>query len=182
MSQPAAAVQELGYSEMESAWSELMGGYGPAAYDAAWRLALSPEGAVALLADRIRPVPEEGEKIRRLILDLDDERYDDRERASQELASLGELAEPDLREAQDGASEEVRTRAQVLLDRLAVAPPSLEVRQAVAGVEMLERIGTGAARDLLGALSQGAPGARATREARAALGRMENSGVAEVPE
>jgi hypothetical protein len=45
--------------------------------------------------------------------------------------------------------------------------------QAIRGVEILERIGTSDARAWLTALSKGAPLARGTQEAAAALKRME---------
>jgi hypothetical protein len=46
----------------------------------------------------------------------------------------------------------------------------------VRAVEVLEAVGTAEARDLLGVLAKGAPGAALTREARESLGRLERPG------
>jgi hypothetical protein len=60
-----------------------------------------------------------------------------------------------------------------LLERLELAPVAGERLQALRAVEVLERVGTPEARRLLETLAGGAPGARLTWEARAALGRLD---------
>jgi hypothetical protein len=92
--------------------------------------------------------------------------------AMRELCDLGRLVEPDLRAALAKAkSEEVRTR----LERLLVQVPRMrtgdEWVQARA-VLALELAGTGAAKKVLAEWAAGAPGARLTMDAKAALARL----------
>ena len=47
-----------------------------------------------------------------------------------------------------------------------------KARQPLRAIEMLERIGTAEARQLLAVLAEGAPAARLTREAKLALDRL----------
>jgi len=97
--------------------------------------------------------------------------FDVREKAARELRDLGELAVPALREAlAQRPSLEVRRRAEGILEELAEL--SADQRRAVRAVEALEHIGTQPARQVLGVLAGGAPQARLTREARAALRRL----------
>src|SRR5262249_34031554 len=96
-----------------------------------------------------------------------------REKAHRELAGLGERAEPILRtSAQDPASSEAKRRIEVLLAALDGPPADADVVRQIRAVELLERIGTSEARQLLVALAQGDAAARLTREAAGALRRM----------
>jgi hypothetical protein len=58
------------------------------------------------------------------------------------------------------------------LERLAEAPPSAERTQALRAVEVLERVGSREAREVLRALAGGAPDAELTQQATAALARL----------
>jgi hypothetical protein len=81
------------------------------------------------------------------------------------------LAAPVLRDAlEKRPSLEVRRRIDRLLEKL--ADLSAEQRRAIRSVELLEQLGTPQARALLRKLSSGATGARLTRDAKAALGRL----------
>ena len=64
-------------------------------------------------------------------------------------------------------------RASRLLHEVKTPAPSATVLRQVRAVEALERIRTAAARTLLEALSRGDAGARLTREASAALRRLQ---------
>jgi len=73
--------------------------------------------------------PKESQRRRRLFTDLDDDRFWVRERASDELATLGRTIEPELRQALSrAASLEVRARLRRLL--VALRPPTEEQHQA----------------------------------------------------
>jgi RNA polymerase sigma factor (sigma-70 family) len=159
--------------ELRAAWDALARADGPAAYTALWQLAADPEGATALLRDRLRPVPRtEPGRLARLIAALDAEEFAERQRAGGELEALGEAAASDLRRAlARGPSAEARRRLEALLQALD-RPPAGERLQALRGVEVLEQIGSLEARALLAALAEGEPEARLTREAAAALGRL----------
>jgi WD40 repeat protein len=134
---------------------------------------------VIFLRDRSRPVPSvDSATIRRLIHDLDSDDFETRDRASVELARVVEAAEPELRTAaKESPSAEVRRQAALLLRSLEEwqYPMSGGALRTVRTIEVLERIGTPEARKLLRDLAKGAPGARQTREAAAALKRLEGT-------
>jgi hypothetical protein len=110
--------------------------------------------------------------IARQIAELDDERFAVRDKASAELAKLGDLAEPALRKMLEGKpSLEVRRRIQAILEGLHRALSAEQLRE-VRAVEVLEQIGTPSAQTVLSALAEGTAGARLTREAKASLERL----------
>jgi HEAT repeat protein len=138
-------------------------------------LIASPEVAVPLLADRLQPVARaDAERIARLIADLDADDFKVRESAASDLAALGELATEALQRAlDDPPSEEVRQRAeQILRSTSPISPVSGEPLRALRAIEVLEKIGTPEARQILQALAQGEPRARVTRDAASALERL----------
>jgi hypothetical protein len=160
--------------KLRTAWDVLAGDDARAAYAALWQLTADPEGAVALLRQRLRPIarPEAG-RVARLIAALDSEKFAERERAGYELAMLEEAAAADLRETlARKPSLEVRKRVETLLKRLEHLPTGAQL-QALRAIEALEHMGTPEARTLLRKLADGSPGARLTQEARTALGRLE---------
>lgn len=133
-----------------------------------------PDRAAALSRERLRPVPKtEAEWVDGTIGKLDDDDPDVRDRATAELREVvhtfGPLLEAAHREAPPG---EVRNRLAIVLNRakLPPAPPGLEAE--IRQVEFLERLGTPAARQLLAEIAAGAPGARLTEAAAAALKRL----------
>lgn len=108
-----------------------------------------------------------------LVSRLDHDSPAARDAAEAELAGLAELAETALRPvAERSASAEQRTRARRLLDRLGSVVTDPHRLRTVRAVEAAERIGTADARRLLADWAAGAPAARLTREARAALDRL----------
>jgi WD40 repeat protein len=158
--------------ELRAAWEALAGADAKAAYGALWQLVADPEAAIALLRERLRPVkrPEPG-RVARLLATLDSERFEERERAGREMEAIGEAAAPELRRTLTRKpSLEVRRRVEALLERLD-GPPSPEQLSVLRSLEVLEQIGTAEARDVLRTLADGAPGARATEEAKASLKR-----------
>jgi WD40 repeat protein len=161
--------------QLATAWVELADADAPAARRAVWRLAAAP-AAGPFLAARVRAVRESWRRMAELIAALDHDKYVVREKASRELAGLGELAEPALRRALAGRpSPEVRGRIELLLrnlpDRGETAAPSPEVLRWLRCVEVLERLGSAEARDALAVLAD-LPVEDVADEARAALGRM----------
>ncbi|MBY0233084.1 MAG: PQQ-binding-like beta-propeller repeat protein [Gemmataceae bacterium] len=128
--------------------------------------------AVRFLAERLRPVPlVDAARLRRLIAALDADDFEDRQRASRALEEMGELAGPAMKSARKEARDiERRFRLDALLAKLE-RPLSPAQLRGLRGVEALERIGTPEARAVLARLAKGAPEARVTQEARAALRR-----------
>ena len=140
---------------------------------AVWTLAAASDQAVRDCRERVRPeslvTPA---RIEQLIKDLDSDRFDVRDEATRGLERLEARAEASLRKALAGRpSAEVRHRAEGLLETLSagVAPSTLRAIRAVA---VLEYVGTPDAREVLEYMTKGAPEARLTREAKAALERL----------
>jgi hypothetical protein len=112
-------------------------------------------------------------KVGAWIGDLDHEDFARRERATQELAKLGEWAVPALRQAlAANPPAEPRHRLEVLLEGLDDRPPAGEYLRAVRVLQVLESAGTPAGRRALAERARGAPGAWLTLEAQAALRRL----------
>jgi WD40 repeat protein len=160
--------------DLEVSWRALAGTDAPVAYRAVWALAGTPRPAVRLLQKRLRPaVPVSAERLEELIADLDNARFAVRRRAACELQKLGELVVPALRKiSKRDLSVEVKHRISQLLRKLessSLSPDQLREDRALA---VLEYVGSPEARQVLQALARGAPEARRTREARAALKRL----------
>jgi WD40 repeat protein len=152
-------------------WADLADEDAGRAYRAVWALAATPDAAVAFLGVHLKPATApDAERVRRLIADLDSDRFAAREAAFKELESLGIQARPLLRQVLDGApAPETRRRLQQLLESQVITP---EERREVRVVAALEMIGTKEARGLLEKLSGGADDPLLTREAKASLQRL----------
>jgi hypothetical protein len=112
-------------------------------------------------------------RIGRLIADLNDGRFQIREKPAKDLEALTDRAMPTLRTAlAGGLSLEAKRRLEALLERLEGVGPSPETIREVRVVETLEWIGNAEARRLLDKLAAGPPETRLTQEANAAAGRL----------
>jgi hypothetical protein len=163
--QPVALIPR----QLDACWSTLAHPDAAKAYDAVWRLVAAPEQAVPFLRKCLPPVPRPDAKaVARWIADLDSEDFTVRQKATDELSNLGDAIAPALRGALQGKpSLETRRRVQSLLDQSRDwTPERLRVHRAI---QVLERIGTKPAREVLQTLADGAPEARPTKEAKAAL-------------
>jgi hypothetical protein len=161
-------------ARQEALWAALADADAAKAYQAIGMLTAVPGDAESFLAARLHPVPTDaGQRIDGLIHDLDDNRWAVRDHAEGELESLGELAEGQLRKTlQKPPSLEVRRRVEWLLERLDNTGFSSETLRNQRAVEALEELGTADARRLLETLAAGAPNARLTQDAAAAVRRM----------
>jgi hypothetical protein len=162
--QPLAA--GLSAQRLESLWGDMACGDAARAFAAMRELCTCPDQAVALIKEHVRPAtPGDSERVARLVADLHCDRLECRRQAQAELEGLGELAEAALRQAlADDPPLDVRQRLERLLGRLATAPPARQLGD-LRAVELLEWIGTPAARQVLGELAGGAAAARLTRQA-----------------
>jgi HEAT repeat protein len=129
---------------------------------------------VPYLRNRLpRHEPVDAERVRKLIAQLDDERFTVRERAMKELGQVGDAAEPLLREQRAAtASPEVGQRIDELLEGLVHGTGDADALRARRAVEVLERIGTPEARSALAEVAAGTSGAKLKSHARAALHRL----------
>jgi WD40 repeat protein len=145
------------------------------AYQAIWELASEPVDSVGLLRDALRSGVADATRIHELITALDDEDFEAREKASQDLAALGKTVETELRQALDrSSSPEVKDRVAKLLKRLegGTGGNSVSPRWGRA-VEVLELIDSPAARQVLRTWARGPETSPTAAEARAALERLQ---------
>jgi WD40 repeat protein len=159
--------------DMAALWDALGGSDAPAAYRAVWSLADRPDRSVPFLKGKLKAAqPPDPKRLRELFDRLDNDRFAEREAASKELAAVADAVEPELRrELTQAPSVEKRRRLQTLLDGL--GPGTSEDARRARAVIVLQWAKTPEARTLLEELVGGAPGARLTREAKAALERLE---------
>jgi RNA polymerase sigma factor (sigma-70 family) len=166
---------KLSEQQVAALWVDLASDDAARAYQAIGRLSASPAEALPWLRDHLQPVaamPIDEKRLDQLLSELDSNHFEIRERASQEIAQLGEFARPALDRALSRTSSvEVRSRIQQLVEKCAPAR-SPECLRALRAIELLELIGTAEARRLLDRLARGAAEASLTREARAAQDRL----------
>jgi hypothetical protein len=160
-------------AELGALWDGLARG-AEEAERACWKLVAGSARAVPFLGKQLQPVRNiAGERLARLIANLDSDDFANRERASEELAGLGELALPALRKAlADMPSVEVRRRAEELVSSATRWTPRPARLRELRALRVLEQIGAPEARTVLERMAEGATEARLTREAKAALGRL----------
>jgi hypothetical protein len=168
------APRRLTPDEIERLRKDLEGEDARKAFVALHALSAAPEQAVALLRKRLRPVaPVADREIADRVADLGGDAFETREDAVLRLQELQELAEPALRKALRAKPDpEVRRRAEKLLARLGPHPVPAAERWELRAVELLERIATRQAVLHLEAIAKGAPAARLTLDAKAALERL----------
>ncbi|MGH7221972.1 MAG: hypothetical protein ACRELF_01960, partial [Gemmataceae bacterium] len=163
-------------NDLTSLWNALASDDGQRADVAIASLLRKPVASVAFLHEHLRPAEAMDKKrLAQLIADLDADAFEAREAASRELTRLGERVESALRRAlRNRPSLEMRRRIEDVLSKLEPCPPPPQTLRALRAIEVLEHIGTPAARRCLQALAKGAADARPTRDAIAALRRLTN--------
>lgn len=181
-----AQAAKLSREESQRLWDDLSSQDVAKARRALWTLVAAGEDTVTLLRGRLRPAvnPVSAETIARLIADLDSPQFTIRSKAKAQLVELADFAEPALLQAgKDRPSLEQRQRIEELLAIIVDkrSNPSGERLRTIRAIEILEQIDTPAARQLLQRLSPGADGALMTREAQAALTRLERHPIASQP-
>jgi WD40 repeat protein len=165
---------KLTANELEQFWTDLADPDARKAHKALTTLAGAPSLTVPLFRQRLAPPPS-SDRVGRLLLELGDDDFRTRERAQAELTKMGASVQLALRKAlDDRPGAEVRGRLTLLLAKLK-GPSSFpaEGLRELRAVQVLERIGNPAARELLTRLAEAGPATRLAREARAALKRLE---------
>jgi WD40 repeat protein len=166
--QPGLTQEALG-----KLWEDLKADDARRAYRAVNGLVAHPVQALSLLHARARPAVLDRERVRQLLEGLDSPRFATRVEAEAGLLDLGGLVEPELHKVLQGRpSLEMRRRVERILERLREPFPPREDLRSIRLVEVLERIGSAAARKLLVDLASGSPLSRLTQEAKAALQRF----------
>jgi hypothetical protein len=141
------------------------------AYVAITHLQAHPPQAVALLKSKMKVlVAPAAEWTVLRIKDLDAAEFRKREKATSELAEVGELVLPQLRDALAKASPEARERLNALIPKAAAMTP--EKLRAIRACEVLEGTATPEAKALLAEWAKGPAAATLTREATESLERL----------
>jgi hypothetical protein len=174
VNRPLPAVAKPTGEDLRRWWDELSNANPDEAYKAVWRFVAAPEQTLPFLAASLPPAkPSKPVDVARLIDDLDSDQFQVRERASRELKKLGDTVEDALRKAKDSRpSVEQRLRIERLLAELGSPVPDPEQLRATRALAILEQIGGPEARKILARLATGAAGEPQTREAQAALERL----------
>jgi RNA polymerase sigma factor (sigma-70 family) len=178
LTQPEAArAAKLEPQALEALWTDLASHDATRAFDAVRKLSAVPDQAVPLIRQRVRPAMlADPKRLARLLADLQSDRFEARRQSESDLPGLGELAEPALRGAlAEDPPPDLRQRLERLRDKLSVPTPSL--MRDLRAVELLEWIGSSEARQLLGVLADGVPGARLTHETQSAVQRLARWGA-----
>lgn len=171
---PAARSASLSVEELERCFRDLADEDAACAYRALRALAAAPDAAVPFLRKQLQAVPLlDPRRLARWIADLDSDQFPVRQEAVRRLEEHYELAETALRRTlREQPSLEARRRIEELIERMVNKPISPDMLRSLRAIEVLETIGSRAAGEVLASLSEGAPEARQTREAKAALRRQ----------
>jgi WD40 repeat protein len=155
-------------SDAKVQWNDLNDSDRLRAYDAFCRLRASPDDALALLKTNLKPTTAApAERLADLIDKLDNESFQVREQAAQELKALGLAAEKALlRAARNKPSPEAAKR----IDRL-LADAGADWQRTLTALKLLEELPPAMARELLQTLAKGDPDSRLTHEADRMLQR-----------
>ena len=166
--------------QLDALWAELAGSDAGAAFLAVREIARAGDGAISFLQERIvLGRVDSPEAIQGLIADLDHDEFQTRERATSELTAMGpEMAATFEQALEEAISPEVKLRLRSILTSLesdlALSPG--EPLRRVRAIQALELVGTDAAMEFLGRLSDQAPLRRERLQTRAALERLEGRG------
>lgn len=161
----------------DALWADLMGGDRAKAAAAQRAFLQSAAEHVAFVGERLGKLatpPDERDRVKRLVADLDADAFDTRDRATDELVRIGAPALDAVRElARSASSAEAKYRANLILRLLkATGTPVSAAARTVRAVRVLERAATPAARDLLAHLAAGDYGYDVVPDAKAALARL----------
>jgi RNA polymerase sigma factor (sigma-70 family) len=158
---------------LEALWTDLASSDASRAFAALRRLCASPDQAVPLIEQRVRPARAvDPRRLAALLADLNGG-LERRRQAASELERLGEAAEPALLAAlADDPPLDLRQRLERLLSRSRQGAAGGLLRD-LRAVEVLELIGNAAARQVLQSLAAGVPGSRLTHQAGCACRRLD---------
>ena len=163
---------------VERLWEDLACDEPTRAYPGIVQLAQGGRDAVRFIRERVKPPPpgaDPARQARLAIADLDSEDFSVREQAERDLLALDAAAVPLLRDAiLESASAELRLRGGRVLDALQRTfpiPPG-ELLRRWRAIQVLERIGSTEAREVLEMLEKESPSPRERSAAKAAAERM----------
>ena len=175
-----AGYEKLTPERLESTWEDLSRWFedGDEWIDVAplRQLVGVPDQAIPLLSEKLRPAsPADPAVVGRLIVELDDESFNVRERASRQLVELDLAAKTLLVDRlKKGVTLEQKRRIETILDSLGRGKNPHRLREYRA-VWIACMVGSRAALELLEVWAGGAPDAFLTAEAKEALRRLKGT-------
>ncbi len=171
-----ALASEVNAPTLDSDWRDLASADAKKAFQVIRRWSKEAEKATAFLKKRLAPAPKpalDAQQIEKLVDALAEDQFALREKASQELQKLGDLAVPALQGAlSESVTLEVKQRIQRILKKIHDTPLANDDLRALRALEILHRLDTPASREIVADLSQGGP-APLTRAAKGILKRWE---------
>jgi hypothetical protein len=171
---PEARAQPLTEKDLDGLWKDLAGADAAKAYQAIQKLVATPKESVPYLKTRLKPIPHPDPKVvQQLFADLNNEKFNVREKATYDLEKLGEVVLGELhKRLQENPTLEMRQRMEKLVAKLQGPVTAPDMLQALRAIEALEHIGTPEALALLETMAKGAPGHRVTEDARDSAKRL----------
>jgi RNA polymerase sigma factor (sigma-70 family) len=173
---PPPGAEKLTAADRDAAWADLAGTDAAKVRRAVDRLARDPE-VIALLSGQFKaPAPPAEADVPALIRALDSPTFATREKAVRQLREVGTKIQPALREALKTATPEVKERIERLLAALDPTPQLPLTGDALRGdraMEVLECVGTPAAKTLLRAWADQTADLFLAEDAKLALERLE---------
>jgi hypothetical protein len=169
--------------ELDVLWAALGSHDARKGYHALCGFAQWPEVSVSFLEKRMFLLAVlDPRRLSQLLADLDSEQFTVRQKAAEELESMGTAAVPGLEKAlESNPSLEVRRRLEPLLEKISGFLTDANALRAIRGVEILEHLGTSEARRVLAGLAQGPAEAPLTREGKMSLQRLATRPAATLP-
>jgi len=160
--------------DLERWWETLASNDAAKAFDAICDLSAAPKETVTFIKERIKPAAAvEMKHIEELVGQLNDTQYKVREKANSDLLQIGERIVPALDKALAANPPlEAKRRLEDLRGKLTGMVLQGDRLRLFRAIEVLERIGSPEARQVLESLAAGAPGALGTASAHAALKRF----------
>jgi WD40 repeat protein len=156
-------------------WKDLSGEDSARAWQAILALSATPRETITFVQRQLQPsAAPDAARLAKFIADLDADEFQKRETATEDLVRAGKAAEDVVRKAlASRPSAEAKQRLEFVLGKLkGDLGPNLQEVRAARAIEVLEKIGTAEARQLLDNVAHGADGPL-TAEARAALERLQ---------
>jgi hypothetical protein len=157
-------------------WNDLASDDADKAFKALAALGADPAAAVKRLSEHLRPVAAPNDElVREKLHELDSSLFATRQKAQDDLIHMGDPVRGHLEKAaaDRNLSEEVKQRLVAIMKRLDGSMPTSDRLRELRALELLERVATKDAQDLLQRLAEGAPRAVLTQEARATLTRIQ---------
>jgi len=167
--------EELNAKDLTRLWSALGDEGDQASYRAVQTLVANPKKAFEYLGDQLKaPEALDRDRIASFVKNLGSADFDVREKATEELLRGGELVEKYLHDALKNKplSAEAKTRVEQILRVMETRTKEGESNRRQMALEILERIGTPEAKDMLKALAGGPAELEITKHAKTSLERF----------